>query len=58
MNRLTTAELAAFLGITTSGLRNVIQRKAIQPVGKRGKAHLYDVAEVLRHTGAHDRRSA
>lgn len=58
MNRLTVAELAAFLGLTASGLRNVIHRKKIPPVGKRGKANLYDPAEVLRHAGRHDRRNS
>lgn len=53
---LTVAELAAFLGLTPSGLRNIISRKQIQPVGKRGKANVYDPAEVLRHAGVHDRR--
>ena len=53
---LTVAELAAFLGLTPSGLRNIISRKHIAAVGKRGKANLYDPAEVLRHAGSHDRR--
>lgn len=58
MNRLTAAELAAFLGVTAAAVRQVVKRKGIAPVGKRGKAHLYDVDEVLRHAGGHDRRSA
>lgn len=58
MNRLTAAELGAFLGITATSVRSIVKRKGIRPVGKVGKAHLYDVAEVLRHAGAHDRRSA
>lgn len=58
MKRLTAAELAAFLGITAAGVRQIVKRKSIEPVGKDGKAHLYDVDEVLRHAGTHDRRSA
>jgi hypothetical protein len=58
VNRLTAAEIAAFLGLTQSGMRSIIHRAGIQPVGKRGKAHLYDPAEVLRHAGHRDRRSA
>lgn len=54
---LTVAELAAFLGLTPSGLRNIISRKQIAPVGKRGKANVYDPAEVLRHAGVRDRRA-
>lgn len=55
---LTIAELAAFLGMTPSGLRNVISRKQIAAVGKRGKAKVYDPRDVIRHAGPHDRRSA
>lgn len=60
MNRLTAAEIAAFLGITESGVRQILRRAKpkVEPVGKQGKAHLYDVREVLRHAGTHDRRSA
>ena len=58
MNALTAAELAAFLGMTASGVRNVISRKRIAPVGKRGKANLYDSRQVIRHAGAHDRALA
>jgi hypothetical protein len=58
VNRLTAAELAAFLGLTAAGVRKVIERHGIAHQGKRGKAHLYDPAEVLRHAGGHDRRSS
>lgn len=58
MRRLTTAEIGAFLGITATAVRSIVHRKEIEPVGKVGKAHLYDVDEVIRHAGAHDRRSA
>ena len=55
---LTAAEIAAFLGITPSGVRQIIRRAQITPTGKRGKAHEYDPREVLRHAGHHDRRIA
>jgi hypothetical protein len=58
VNALTVAELAVFLGMTTSGVRNIISRKRIAPIGKRGKANLYDSREVIRRAGAHDRRVA
>ena len=58
MNALTAAELAAFLGMTASGVRNIVSRKHITPIGKRGKANLYDSREVIRHAGARDRRVA
>ena len=58
MNALTAAELAAFLGMTSSGVRNVISRKHIAPVGKRGKANLYDARTVIGHAGPRDRRAA
>jgi hypothetical protein len=52
---VTVAELAAYLGVTPSAVRHVVRRHGIQPVGARWKAKLYDVQEVLRHTGHHDR---
>ena len=54
--RLTVAEIAAFLGMSESGLRNVIQRRGIMAIGKRGRANLYDPREVIRHTGTRDRQ--
>ena len=58
MTRLTAAEIAAFLGITAAGVRQIVKRHGIEAKGKRGKAHEYDPREVLRHAGPHDRRSA
>ena len=58
MNALTATELAAFLGMTPSGVRNIISRKHVRPVDKRGKANLYDPRQVIRHAGAHDRALA
>ena len=58
MNALTATEIAAFLGMTASGVRNIISRKHVAPIGKRGRANLYDPRQVIRHAGAHDRRLA
>lgn len=52
---LTAAELAAYLGVTASAIRHLVRRHAIPSTGQRWKAKLYDPADVLRHTGHHDR---
>jgi hypothetical protein len=52
---VTVTELAAYLGITPSGVRDVIRRHHIQAAGHRWKAKLYHATDVLRHTGHHDR---
>lgn len=52
---LTVPEIAAWLGMTQSGVRNVISRKNIQPQGKRGRHNLYSVQDITRHAGSHDR---
>lgn len=57
MRPLTAAELGVFLGITAAAVRQIVKRKQIAPVGKDGKANLYNPREVLRHAGAHDRRA-
>jgi hypothetical protein len=53
---LTVKELAAFLGMTESGVRQVIRRKGIE---RRGTGHfgaaLYQPRDVFRHTGTRDR---
>jgi hypothetical protein len=53
---LTVAEIAEFLGITPSGVRQVIRRHGVQ---RRGTYHygagLYDLRELVRHAGARDR---
>lgn len=56
MRPLTTAEIGAFLGITAAAVRQIVKRKQIAPVGKEGRANLYNAREVIRHAGAHDRR--
>lgn len=58
VSRLTAAEIGAFLGMTSAGVRQIVRRNQIPDQGKRGKAKLYDPREVIRHAGAHDRRSA
>lgn len=56
MNDLTAAELGAFLGITATSARSLIHRHGIKPVGKRGRANLYDARKFIDTVGAHDRR--
>ncbi len=57
--KLTVAELAAFLGISRAGVRQVIHRNQIMAAGKgHFGAKLYDPRDVLRHTGSRDRLSA
>lgn len=57
--KLTVAELAAFLGISRSGVRQVIHRNQIKASGKgHFGAKLYDPQDVLRHTGVRDRLTA
>lgn len=57
MNGLTAAELSVFLGVTAGSIRRIVAQHNIQPVATRWKAKLYDPATVLRHAGAHDRRT-
>jgi hypothetical protein len=52
---VTVAELAAYLGVTPSAVRQVVRRHGIQARGQRWKAKLYDPHDVLRHTGRRDR---
>lgn len=56
MNLLTVKELAAFLGMTESGVRQVVRRNGVKRrgTGDRGAA-LYHPLDILRHTGGHDR---
>lgn len=58
MRPLTAAEIAVFLGLTAGAVRQIAHRKRVRPVGKQGRANLYNPAEILRHAGTHDRRSA
>ena len=54
--RATVRDLALFLGITESGVRQIVRRYAVARVGKgvHGAA-LYRAGDVLRHAGGRDR---
>ena len=54
--KLTTAELAVFLGITAAGVRSLLRNHGIEPTGKLGRANEYDARAVIDTLGAHDRR--
>lgn len=58
MMLLTAAELAAYLGMSASGVRQAIRRNGVTARGAQHKAKLYLPADVLRHTGRHDRRAS
>lgn len=58
MTSLTAAEIGAFLGISASGVRQIIRRAGIAPVGKVGRALTYRPSEVLAASGVHDRRAS
>lgn len=53
---LTTAEAAAFLGVSPGAIRQIVRRHHIAAVGKRGRAKVYWMHEIARHAGAHDRQ--
>lgn len=53
---MTVAEIAAFLGMSPSGVRQVVRRHRIRSNGRHGRALTYSPAEVLLHAGAHDRQ--
>ena len=53
---ITTAEAAAFLGVSAGAVRQIVRRHQIAAVGKRGHAKVYWMHEIARHAGAHDRR--
>jgi len=55
MNALTAAELAAFLCVKPGTVRVMILREGIKPVGKRGRAYLYDARAFIDTVGPHDR---
>ena len=56
MKPLTAAELAVFLGLTAAGVRSLIRNHGLSPVGKNGRANLYDTRAVIDTLGPHDRR--
>lgn len=52
---VTVMEIAAYLGVTPGYIRQVIAAWGIQPVGRFGRARLYRVTDIMRHTGHADR---
>ena len=55
-DHVTAVELAAFLGLMPGTIRSLILRHEIAPVGKEGRAHLYDARAFVDTVGGHDRR--
>ena len=56
MSLLTAKELAAFLGISESGVRQIVRRNRVsRRATGEFKAGKYDAWEVLRHAGTSDR---
>ena len=52
---LTAAEIAAWLGVSAGYVRRIIAEHGVEPIGKRGRMHLYRLDDVTRHAGFHDR---
>lgn len=53
---LTAAELAAFLRVSPSAIRQVVRRHGIRPAGRGlNRAQLYRAENAPRFTGEHDR---
>ena len=51
----TVVDIAAYLGVTPSRVRQIVAEHNIAPTGQRWKAKLYDPREVFRHAGAYHR---
>lgn len=47
--------IAAYLGVTPGYVRQLIAKHKIAPAGRIGRAHLYWVVDITRHTGHGDR---
>lgn len=45
----TVVDIAAYLGVTPSRVRQIVAQHNITPTGHRWKAKLYDPREVIRH---------
>lgn len=54
---LTAAEIGAFLGVSAAAIRQTVSRRQIAPIGKEGRANLYNPTDVLRHMGTRDRQA-
>jgi hypothetical protein len=52
---VTISDIAAYLGVTPGYIRQIVAIYAIHPAGRYGRAHLYWVADITRHTGHSDR---
>ena len=55
---LTVAQLAAFLCVKPATVRKMASRDKIEPVGKNGRANLYDAKAFVLAVGVHDRSVA
>ena len=55
---LTVAQLAAFLCVKPATVRKMASRDNIEPVGKDGRANLYDAKAFVLVVGVHDRSVA
>lgn len=55
-DHLTAGEIGLFLGITAATVRSLVMRYEIRPVGKEGRANLYDARAFVDMVGSHDRR--
>lgn len=55
LDLLTAAQLAAFLCVKPGTIRVMIKREGIKPVGKAGRAYLYDARAFVDTVGGHDR---
>lgn len=45
----TVVDIAAYLGVTPSRVRQIVNEHGIKPTGQRWKAKLYDPRDVIRH---------
>lgn len=52
---VTVVEIAAYIGVTPGYVRQVIAVHHIRRVGRHGRANLYRVSDIMRHTGHTDR---
>ena len=52
---VTVVEIAAYLGVTPGYIRQIVALFDIRPAGRHGRASLYWVTDITRHTGHADR---
>lgn len=55
---ISAAEIAVFLGVSSSAVRQIVRRNGIEQASQRGRAKLYWMHEVVRHSGTHDRAAS